>query len=170
MQTSTRLSCETLVAEHPSPIGPLWSTWTSAGLFSLNWQPPTTPPRDGLNPTQSTTSYTLDGLLSDYFQGREVSFQNIEIDPLGWTPFARQVYRCCREIPTGKTITYQQLARLAGNEKASRAVGAALSRNRILLVIPCHRVLSASGSLTGFSAKGGLKTKQLLLNLEYQGR
>lgn len=170
MQASTRSSRDTLIAEHPSPIGTLWSTWTSTGLFSLNWQPPTTTPSGGLNSTETTRAHELENLLSDYFQGRKVSFRNIEIDPLGWTPFTRQVYQCCREIPIGNTITYKQLAGLAGNEKASRAVGAAMSRNRILLVIPCHRVLSASGSLTGYSAKGGLKTKQLLIDLECQGR
>ena len=66
-------------------------------------------------------------------------------------------------------MTYKQLAKLAGNEKASRAVGAAMSRNRILLVIPCHRVIAAGGGLRGFSAPGGLATKRLLLQLEREG-
>ncbi|MCL4165073.1 UNVERIFIED_CONTAM: hypothetical protein GTU68_055700 [Idotea baltica] len=78
----------------------------------------------------------------------------------------QRVYQCCRQIQPGDTMTYKQLAAAAGNEKASRAVGAAMSRNRILLVIPCHRVLAANGQLRGFSAPGGLATKQSLLDLE----
>jgi methylated-DNA-[protein]-cysteine S-methyltransferase len=112
----------------------------------------------------------LDTRLQDYFEGKNVSWHDIVLDPTGWTPFTQRVYAHCLEIPFGNTITYKELAGLAGNERASRAVGAAMSRNRILLIIPCHRVVSTSGNLQGYSAKGGISTKHLLLELERQGQ
>ena len=158
-----------LTAQHPSPLGSLWSTWTTQGLFQLSWQ---TPPHDRSRQETLHSCHqasVLDRLLHDYFQGRKVSWHELVLDPTGWTSFTQRVYRHCLDIPYGSTITYKQLAAMAGNERASRAVGAAMSRNRILLVIPCHRVVSASGNLQGYSAKGDISTKRLLLELERQG-
>ena len=160
---------EWLTAQHPSPLGSLCSTWTAIGLFRLSWQTPSHDRscQETLLPNHQAS--VLDTLLHDYFCGHKVSWHELVIDPTGWTSFTQRVYRHCLEIPYGSTITYKQLATLAGNERASRAVGAAMSRNRVLLVIPCHRVVSASGSLQGYSAKGGISTKRLLLELERQG-
>jgi methylated-DNA-[protein]-cysteine S-methyltransferase len=88
------------------------------------------------------------------------------LDGSGWTAFGRAVYRECRRIPAGTTVTYGELAERAGTRSASRAVGALMARNRILLVIPCHRVVAVGGGLRGFSAEGGLATKRYLLDLE----
>jgi len=93
-------------------------------------------------------------------------FLGVVVDPTGWTTFRHRVYQQCRKIPAGSTCTYQQLAAMAGSPKASRAVGAAMASNRVPLVIPCHRVVSAGGDLRGFSAPGGLETKRMLLQLE----
>lgn len=136
------------------------STWTDKGLHSLQWENVARTDHD------DTRSQTLDDRIGEYFQTGKTDFGEIEIDTDGWTPFYREVYRCCREITPGTTITYKQLAGRAGNTAASRAAGAAMARNRVLLVIPCHRVVSVGGGLRGFSAPGGLQTKQFLLDLE----
>jgi len=80
------------------------------------------------------------------------------------TPFQRGVWRALQDIPYGETISYGELARRIGNPKGSRAVGLANGRNPIPIVVPCHRVIGANGSLTGFG--GGLRTKEILLGLE----
>ena len=169
-KTSKPLTENVLARQHSSPLGPLWSHWTTKGLQQLNWQAPSIqhPQRDTLVPNAQVDM--LDTLLQDYFTGKSISWHDLVLDRTGWTPFLKQVYRHCLEIPFANTITYKELATLAGNEKASRAVGAAMSRNRILLVIPCHRVISTTGKLQGYSAQGGISTKHLLLELERQGR
>lgn len=82
------------------------------------------------------------------------------------SPFARKVLTACAKIPSGKTVSYSQLAGMIGKPRASRAVGSALARNPIPLIIPCHRVIHSDGSLGNFSAPGGTATKKMLLNLE----
>ncbi|MGI9443963.1 MAG: methylated-DNA--[protein]-cysteine S-methyltransferase [Rubripirellula sp.] len=158
------------ITQHASPLGPLWSHWTPKGLHQLSWRTPASDHAQQDSSVPNKQVGMLDTLLQDYFEGKNVSWHDLVLDPTGWTPFTQRVYRHCLEIPLGHTITYQELARLAGNEKASRAVGAAMSRNRILLIIPCHRVVSTSGNLQGYSAKGGINTKRLLLELERQGQ
>jgi methylated-DNA-[protein]-cysteine S-methyltransferase len=89
--------------------------------------------------------------------------------PLDWdgvTPFQRRVYEAAREIPAGETRTYGELARRLGSPGGARAVGQALGRNPFVLVVPCHRVLASNGSLGGFSAHGGARTKRMLLDIE----
>jgi len=100
-----------------------------------------------------------------YFEGRPVKFDApIALDHL--SPFARKVLAACRKIPSGKTITYSQLAAMTGNPLACRAVGSALARNPIPLIVPCHRVIRRNGSLGNFSAFGGTDTKKKLIALE----
>ncbi len=100
--------------------------------------------------------------LKAYFAGRLREF-SLNVDP-GGTPFQSVVWRALQEIPYGETTSYGELARRIGNPKASRAVGLANGANPIAIVIPCHRVIGASGALTGFG--GGLPTKRALLDLE----
>ena len=76
----------------------------------------------------------------------------------------KRIYEAVKKIPKGKVATYGQVAKMAGNPKASRAVGMANHRNPILILIPCHRVIGFDGSLTGYAA--GLETKKYLLQLE----
>lgn len=144
------------------------SVWTEAGLHTLAWQTDQQRLADSLATTNAKEprSCQLDDCLQLYFETGRANFAAVQIDPQGWTPFTETVYRNCRDIASGTTVTYKQLAASSGNELASRAVGAAMARNRILLVIPCHRVVSAGGGLRGFSAPGGLNTKQFLLDLE----
>ena len=100
--------------------------------------------------------------LKDYFAGKRTRF-DLKLAPEG-TDFQRQVWKALRTIPYGKTISYGELAGKIGNPKAVRAVGGANGKNPIPIVIPCHRVIGADGSLTGFG--GGLETKVALLALE----
>ena len=82
------------------------------------------------------------------------------------TPFQRRVLQQCRRIRYGQTITYGQLAAKAGYPQAARAVGGVMARNRVPLVIPCHRVIGSSGTLRGYSGCGGTAMKRRLLELE----
>lgn len=100
--------------------------------------------------------------LGAFFRGERQDF-DLPLNP-GGTPFQQKVWNLLREIPRGETITYGELARRAGNPKASRAVGAANGRNPIPIVIPCHRVIGSNGMLTGYA--GGLEAKKKLLEIE----
>ena len=100
--------------------------------------------------------------LAEYFDGRRRQF-DLPLSPRG-TPFQRDVWLALAAIPYGETISYAQLATRVGRPAAMRAVGAANGRNPLPIVLPCHRVIGADGSLTGFG--GGLPTKQFLLELE----
>ena len=90
--------------------------------------------------------------------------------PKGWqeqcTPFQRKVYEAALKIPRGQVRTYGELARAIGRPRAARAVGQALKRNRWAPTIPCHRVITSTGQLGGYTAPGGLVRKRKLLQLE----
>jgi methylated-DNA-[protein]-cysteine S-methyltransferase len=106
--------------------------------------------------------------INDYYKVTYVDFSSIEIDLAGYTPFSQKILRTCMKIRYGKTKTYKQLSASAGRPNSARAVGGVMARNRLPLIIPCHRVLGSDGSLHGFSAPGGTKTKLEMLNLEKQ--
>jgi methylated-DNA-[protein]-cysteine S-methyltransferase len=100
--------------------------------------------------------------LAEYFAGRRRTFA-LDLAPEG-TAFQRETWRALSAIPYGETISYAELARRVGRPNASRAVGAANGANPLPIVVPCHRVIGADGSLTGFG--GGLPVKRALLELE----
>ena len=106
---------------------------------------------------------SLTDRLDGYLNNQKVSFGD-EIDPSVATPFQLQVWQVVRGIPYGETRSYYWVAQQIGKPKALRAVGQALARNPLPLIIPCHRVISQSGGLGGFS--GGLEVKKYLLDLE----
>lgn len=93
-------------------------------------------------------------------------FARVPLDMRDLPPFRRRVYEAARKISPGSTSTYGELARKIGSPGAARAVGQALGQNPFAILVPCHRVLAASGKLGGFSAQGGVRTKQRLLALE----
>jgi methylated-DNA-[protein]-cysteine S-methyltransferase len=105
----------------------------------------------------------LMGRFQAYFSGHRVDFPD-ELDLSGATPFQRSVWQAARLIPYSQTRSYAWLAGQAGNPGAARAVGQALGRNPLPIIIPCHRVLAGNGGLGGFS--GGHQMKKLLLKLE----
>ena len=100
--------------------------------------------------------------LEEYFAGERTDFDlRTELDG---TPFQREVWAALTRIPYGETISYGELARRVGRPKGPRAVGQANGRNPIAIIVPCHRVIGADGSLTGFG--GGLDRKEWLLSHE----
>jgi methylated-DNA-[protein]-cysteine S-methyltransferase len=100
--------------------------------------------------------------LQSYLQG-ELSVFSLPLAPAG-TPFMQQVWACISKIPYGRTASYHEIADLVGSPRAARAVGLANHRNPIPIFIPCHRVVGANGSLTGY--RGGLELKRRLLAIE----
>lgn len=105
--------------------------------------------------------------ILEYLQGTRKEFHL----PLDWdeiTGFQRDVLSITANIPFGEVITYGQVAKMLGKPNASRAVGGALSRNPMPIIIPCHRVIAASGALTGYTGANGIETKILLLRIEGQ--
>jgi methylated-DNA-[protein]-cysteine S-methyltransferase len=142
-----------------SPVGPLVLTSDGESLTRLLFDAP-------VDPSWSTEPCpVLDhavAQLGEYFAGERIDF-DLPLDPAG-TPFQQTTWLALREIPYAQTINYGQLALRVGNPRASRAVGLANGRNPISIVVPCHRVIGANGSLTGYG--GGLDRKRTLLDLE----
>jgi len=148
----------------PSPVGPLLLGADDAWLRLIWFSTPRHPlPRDvvlaeGDNAILRQTRTQLEA----YFGGGLRRF-DLPLQPVG-TPFQREVWSMLERIPYGQTWSYRDVAGRIGKPQAVRAVGAANGRNPIPIVVPCHRVIGADGSLTGFG--GGLPTKQFLLALE----
>lgn len=107
----------------------------------------------------------IEGMVA-VMAGRARDLGDVRLDDRRVDPFRRAVYAATRAIPPGSTRSYGEIARHIGEPDAAREVGAALARNPFPIVVPCHRVVSASGALTGFSAPGGLATKRRMLELE----
>ncbi len=111
--------------------------------------------------------YGLTGVIAAYFAGDLRAIDTLPVRTAG-TAFQHQVWRALREIPCGTTISYGELARRIGRPEAVRAVGMANGSNPIGVVVPCHRVIGANGSLTGYG--GGIERKRWLLDHERQMR
>ena len=147
-----------------SPVGPLLLAADGAGLRLVEFHSPRHPMSrlqdwsEGSNEVLDLARHQLD----EYFDGKRRDFE-LPLAPRG-TAFQEQVWHTLATIPYGETISYAQLAQRVGKPTAMRAVGAANGRNPLPIVLPCHRVIGADGSLTGFG--GGLPTKQFLLQLE----
>ena len=104
-----------------------------------------------------------------YFQGRIAEFKlDLPLSLDEFTPFTRNVFAKCRNIPLGQIISYSRLAKNLNSPHAARAVGSALAKNPLPLIIPCHRVIKSDGRIGQFSVQGGTKTKQKLLKHEQQ--
>ncbi|AOY01850.1 methylated-DNA--[protein]-cysteine S-methyltransferase [Jeongeupia sp. USM3] len=151
-----------------SPLGRLKLVADGVALVAILWEndrPGRVPlgamREDRDHPVLIETSRQLD----EYFAGRRTRF-GLELRFTG-TAFQQQVWTALLTIPYGETRSYQDIARQIGNVSAVRAVGAANGRNPLSIVVPCHRVIAASGQLTGFA--GGLGAKQRLLDLESGG-
>jgi methylated-DNA-[protein]-cysteine S-methyltransferase len=146
-----------------SPIGPLTLAGDDDALTRLCMDEQTHPPAG-----RAEWQHDPDGFpdvvdqLDAYFAGELVTF-DVRLRLEG-TDFQQRVWEGLLEIPYGATSSYGELAARIGNPKASRAVGLANGRNPIAIIVPCHRVIGSSGSLTGYG--GGLDRKRLLLDLE----
>jgi methylated-DNA-[protein]-cysteine S-methyltransferase len=108
--------------------------------------------------------------LQAYASGRADDFRDVAADAGPKTEFQARVIRACRQIPCGETLTYNELAAVAGYPGAARAVGNCMAANRIPLVIPCHRVMGADRRPRGYSGPGGVETKLRLLEIERSSR
>ncbi|ULT71848.1 methylated-DNA--[protein]-cysteine S-methyltransferase [Pseudomonas sp. BC42] len=148
-----------------SPVGQLTLVARGSKLAAILWEHERQN-RVRLGPLQEAADHPLlretERQLQEYFAGSRERFE-LELDFAG-TEFQCQVWQALLTIPFGETRSYGQIARQIGHPKALRAVGAANGRNPISIVAPCHRVIGASGSLTGFA--GGLQAKRYLLALE----
>jgi len=106
--------------------------------------------------------------LQDFARGRIVDFSDVPLSVAGLTPFQQAILRECRKVPYGSTISYGELAVRAGSPRAARAVGSTMAACRQGIIVPCHRVISASGAPGGFGGPAGVKFKRQLLQLEQQ--
>lgn len=138
-----------------SPIGPLTVSEEDGRIVSLDWG-------WGRDQSETVLLRRARDRLQDYFDGTTEGFDDLPLDPPG-SVFQRRVWDALRQIPWGATRTYADLARTVGS--APRAIGQAMARNPIPIIIPCHRVL-ATGGLGGYSGGEGLATKTWLLTLE----
>jgi methylated-DNA-[protein]-cysteine S-methyltransferase len=151
-----------------SPVGRLKLVASDVGLAAILW-PNDDPRRVRLGALVEDAAHPVVReavrQLAEYFAGTRETFA-LPLDFAG-TPFQRSVWAALLTIPYGETRSYGELARQIGRPAAARAVGAANGRNPLSIVAPCHRVIGATGKLTGFA--GGLRTKELLLALEARG-
>ena len=148
----------------PSPLGPLTvsaedDTLTGLWLEGQKYFAATLAP-DACRQDNAPIFAALARWLSDYFAG-STALCPLPLAPRG-TAFQRRIWDALREIPYGSAVTYGELAQQLGS--APRAVGGAVGRNPISIVIPCHRVVGSGGSLTGYA--GGIDRKRFLLELE----
>ncbi|MEM6958993.1 MAG: methylated-DNA--[protein]-cysteine S-methyltransferase [Myxococcota bacterium] len=141
-------------------LGSLWLVWNDQGLVAVRWNEGG-PMADVQVRKRLPTAYTAP--LRDLDRGRPVDLARIPI-VLGGTPFQRKVWQALRRIPAGRVRTYAGVAKDIGNPRSTRAVGMANGANRLPIVVPCHRVVSAGSTLGGYS--GGIERKRLLLELE----
>lgn len=142
-----------------TPIGRLYLSGDEADICEIRLAGP----QDGAQLTQGCAALQeAVGQIRDYFAGKRTVFA-LPLNPAG-TAFERSVWEALSAIPYGEVRSYGAIAAQLGKPSASRAVGRACARNPLLIVVPCHRVVAASGSLTGFAA--GLDAKRALLELE----
>jgi methylated-DNA-[protein]-cysteine S-methyltransferase len=161
-------------AVFPTPLGACAIAWSERGVTCVQL------PEADLEATRARVASRSDGVeappppavrvaiaaITRHFEGTPQDFRQVPLDTEGLPPFHAKVYAATREIESGRTVRYAELATLAGSPKASRAVGQAMAKNPFPIVVPCHRVLAAGGAPGGFSAYGGAETKRKILALE----
>jgi len=155
----------TVQARYDSPLGPMIVAATDTGLAGLWFEGQRHMPDTSSWPHAPEHPVLLDAMaqLRDYFAGRRTRFE-LPLDLQGGTAFQQSVWHALLAIPAGGTTSYGDISQQVGRPAAVRAVGAAVGRNPVSIVVPCHRVLGRDGSLTGYA--GGLERKSALLELE----
>jgi methylated-DNA-[protein]-cysteine S-methyltransferase len=150
---------------YESPLGPMILAATRNGVAGIWFEGQRHLPDSSGWPEQARHPVLRQaiGQLEDYFAGRRTHF-DLPLDLQAGTPFQQSVWNALLSVPHGGTTSYAVLGRRIGRPAAARAVGAAVGRNPLSIVVPCHRVLGAGGSLTGYA--GGLERKNALLQLE----
>lgn len=157
-----------------SPIGSLGLVQRGAGLAQIAIDPnPASFPFEvertfgGPGKDAAETFSAVLSQLQEYFAGRRLIFR-IPLDLNQGTPFQRRVWKTLKDIPYGETVSYKEIAETIGHPSAIRAVGSAVGKNPLPIILPCHRVVASDGSIGGFSA--GVPTKKKLLALEQKTR
>lgn len=158
-------------AHYPSPVGNLLLLVQAEKLIYLEFeQEQQTTSLENFRKADETSGqiwlifYKTFAVLDRYFAGEKVDFSQLDFLAPQGTPFQQAVWQKLREIPYGQTTSYGEIAQQLNNPNAVRAVGGAVGRNPISILIPCHRVLGKNQALTGFG--GGLPNKRFLLQLE----
>ncbi len=149
----------------PSPIGPLTLVREDDALVRLVMSPPTGLEPDVLGARSDEGFDDVVRQLDEYFAGERTTF-DLPLRPIG-SDFELAVWDRLTSIPYGETRSYGYVAKAVGEPGGAQAVGAANGRNPLAIVVPCHRVIGADGSLVGFG--GGLTRKRFLLDLEQRG-
>ena len=152
----------------PSPLGTLEARYSLAGITSLGLLPKDSSESHSLRESLDPQGQEIAEVLAAYFNGDPKALDTLNIDTSKVSPFQNSVYTALRKVVWGQALSYGDLAKEIGKPLAARAVGAAVAHNPLLLIIPCHRVLGADGKMHGFSAEGGLATKEWLLRHEGQ--
>jgi len=142
-----------------TPLGVLTLSEEDGAIVALDWG-------QGRDREETPLLRRAADQLQDYMDGLRTGF-DLPLNPMG-SPFRQKVWKALLEIPHGETVSYADLAGRLGT--ASRAVGGANGANPIPILIPCHRVIGAGGSIGGYSGEGGLATKRWLLALERRAR
>lgn len=157
-------------------IGPCGIAWSESGIVAVQL-----PESDQLQTCKSLCA-KLKGQMTKtnpplelkavikaikaHLAGQVQNFADFKLDLRDLPPFHRAVYLAARKVPSGTTVSYGELARAAGAPGAARAVGQAMSRNPLAILIPCHRIIAGNGKLGGFTAYGGCNLKEKLLDME----
>lgn len=155
-----------------TPLGEMISCFTEKGLCLLDYldrdildaelNEIASKKKTILRKCEASKSAKLKTQLAEYFEGKRFEF-DIPLDMIG-TPFQKKIWEILQKIPHGKVISYLNQAVIYGNRKAVRAVAGANKKNKIGILVPCHRVIGSNGNLIGYG--GGVKRKRLLLDLE----
>lgn len=159
----------------PTPYGPFLLTASPKGLVSLKFPRPSKvkSPRGkasfrGTNPKALEIFRQGKKALVAYFRGQQMDLRGVSVDLRGYTAFEKKVLKTLRQVAPGVTLSYGELALKSGYPRAARAVGWLMSKNRLPIVIPCHRVTASGRTLGGYSQ--GRRWKRRLLDLEQARR
>lgn len=161
MKERRRGSSDLFYDTFESPLGTLYLIVAGKVLREIDFRQPADIPR------KDVASRLLKKELREYFEHGKDEFTQ-QIDPANGTEFEKNVWFALREIPFGETRTYKWLAEKIGKPNASRAIGQALGKNPLPIILPCHRIIESDGSLGGYS--GGIDIKRRLLEMEYYMR
>jgi len=145
-----------------SPLGPLYFIFAGKYLSGVSFTKP-----DNLPFKENSTPASFVDEIAEYFKGSNKGFKQKTVFLEG-TEFEQDVWNALNKIPFGETRTYKWISQEIGRPGASRAVGQALSKNPVPIVIPCHRVIESDGSIGGYSS--GVKNKVRLLEMEYYAK
>jgi methylated-DNA-[protein]-cysteine S-methyltransferase len=150
--------------EMKTPVGPVYIVTSAKGLQGIYWQKQNVKSVQHLDPKRAEDKLIIKAVkqLKEYFSGKRKEF-DIDLNFSG-TVFQNRVWKALSEIPFGKTVAYKDIAQKIKNPKAVRAVGTANGKNPFCIIVPCHRVIAADGSIGGYG--GGISVKRRLLEIE----